>query len=234
MRPGAASVCAVLTVCGGASVRAHNHGGPWVGRSRADAYRDGVIFPRGRRGRTPSPSSSQAPHHSLPRRLESSFVPLLVLSPPKSLRWISAGAPCGPSLPLRGTSPAASCTSPFRGRSVAFGSLRAALRAASLRRSRVRTDRTLCASVCAVCQQGGGLAKAQQSVPVWVHQGKRCADPAVSTPPPRRFAARSPSPCRGGSGAVRPQTPPAAASGACGSGRVRSLTARSIDLQTSP
>ena len=40
-----------------------------------------------------STSSSQAPHHSLPRRLESSFVPLLVLSPPKSLRWISVGTP---------------------------------------------------------------------------------------------------------------------------------------------
>ena len=39
-----------------ASARAHNHGGPWVGRSRADTYRDEVIFPRGRRGRTPSPA----------------------------------------------------------------------------------------------------------------------------------------------------------------------------------
>ena len=42
----------------------------------------------------------------------------------------------------------------------------------------------------------------------------RAALRAASTPPPRRFAARSPSPCRGGSGAARPQTLP------CGQRRV--------------
>ena len=57
-----------------------------------------------------SPSSSQASHHSLPRRLESSFVPLLVLSPLKSLRRISEGSPLRPS-PYRQAG-----TSPCRGR----------------------------------------------------------------------------------------------------------------------
>ena len=43
------------------------------------------------------PTSSQAAYPSLPADAESSLTPLLLLSPPKPLRWVSAGTPASTS-----------------------------------------------------------------------------------------------------------------------------------------
>ena len=124
-RPSAPPSAARLRRDGGASPAGRSAGG--ADRADEGAAECGLTEQiAGRFVGTPSPSSSQAPHHSLPRRLESSFAPLLVLSPPKSLRWISAGPPYGPS-------------PPFRGRSAGRAGLRAALRAASESTKRIVT-----------------------------------------------------------------------------------------------
>ena len=77
-------------------------GRPAPGGIPAGGWRAEVVAPHGLvdtrasgRPQVAPTTSAQAADHSLPRKRESSFPPLGLLSPPNPLRWASAGAPLG-------------------------------------------------------------------------------------------------------------------------------------------